>query len=262
MEGQAAHYNIVKTWGRDNSFRVQAVVGSYTLVDVKLEKRFEGNLPDLDEPWQIGVIVGSSGSGKTSVAKDQYGENYVSSFEYKAQSVLNDFPEEISSNEVNRLLTDVGFGSPPDWLKPYNSLSQGEKMRVDVARALCLNRPVVAVDEFTSVVDREVAKVCAYAVSKAIHRRNKDALANHVKVAAESGPESKEAKEAARNIRKFVFITCHFDVIDWLECDWVHNMNLASGERTIKKKDPTQQLCSRFAGACLPCGRLFGSITI
>ncbi len=31
----------------------------------------------------------------------------------------------------------------------------GRKMRVDIARALCLDKPLVVFDEFTSVVDRE-----------------------------------------------------------------------------------------------------------
>ena len=47
----------------------------------------------------------------------------------------------------------VGFASPPDWLKAYDCLSQGEKMRVDVARALCLDKPLMVFDEFTSVVE-------------------------------------------------------------------------------------------------------------
>ena len=35
-------------------------------------------------------------------------------------------------------------------------------MRVDIARALLLNQKLVVFDEFTSVVDREVAKIASY----------------------------------------------------------------------------------------------------
>jgi ABC-type ATPase with predicted acetyltransferase domain len=66
-------------------------------------------------------------------------------------------------------------------------------MRTDIARALCLGQDLVVFDEWTSVVDREVAKIASYAVSKAIRRSKK----------------------------KFVAVTCHYDVIDWLEPDWV-----------------------------------------
>jgi len=46
-------------------------------------------------------------------------------------------------------------------------------MRVDIARALCLEQKILVFDEFTSVVDREIAKVSAYAISKAVRRSNK-----------------------------------------------------------------------------------------
>jgi hypothetical protein len=41
-------------------------------------------------------------------------------------------------------------------------------MRVNIARALCLDKGLVDFDEFTSVVNREVAKVSAFAISKAV----------------------------------------------------------------------------------------------
>ena len=52
-----------------DSFKAQSVVGNYTLSGVNLEKHFKGSLPIEDCDWQVGVIVGRSGSGKTSIAK-------------------------------------------------------------------------------------------------------------------------------------------------------------------------------------------------
>jgi ABC-type ATPase with predicted acetyltransferase domain len=66
-------------------------------------------------------------------------------------------------------------------------------MRVNIARALCLDRTLTVFDEFTSVVDREIAKVSAFAISKAVRRSNK----------------------------KFIAVTCRYDVVDWLDPDWV-----------------------------------------
>ena len=94
--------------------------------------------------------------------------------EYKSKCVLDDFPEELETSEITRMLGSVGFASPPDWLKSYDCLSQGEKMRVDIARALCLDQPLIVFDEFTSVVDREIAKVSAYAISKAVQAVKKE----------------------------------------------------------------------------------------
>jgi ABC-type ATPase with predicted acetyltransferase domain len=93
----------------------------------------------------------------------------------------------------------VGFGSIPNWLKPYHVLSNGEKMRVDLARSL-LEKDFIVFDEFTSVIDRNVAETACIAVKKAIERTGK----------------------------KFIAVTCHYDVIEWLEPDFVFNTNSMS----------------------------------
>lgn len=206
-------------------------MGSYTLNDVKLEKHFKGSLPLEDFNWQIGVIVGRSGSGKTSIAKQLFSEAYIREFEYKSKCVLDDFPEELETSEITRMLCSVGFASPPDWLKNYDCLSQGEKMRVDIARALCLDKPLIVFDEFTSVVDREIAKVSAYAISKAVRR----------------------------SCKKFIAVTCHYDVVDWLEPDWVFCTDTMELSR---KKDSSRPLNSAFIGAANQLGNYFGAIII
>ena len=62
-----------------NTFRVQSVIGSYDLRDVKLEKRIKVSIPIEDLNWQIGVITGLSGSGKTSIAK-RFAEHFKGSY--------------------------------------------------------------------------------------------------------------------------------------------------------------------------------------
>ena len=188
-------------------------------------------MPIEDDDWQIGVIVGRSGSGKTSIAKQLFPEAYIRGFEYNSKCVLDDFPQELETGEITKMLCSVGFASPPDWLKSYDCLSQGEKMRVDIARALCLDKPLVVFDEFTSVVDREIAKVSAFAISKAVRRSSK----------------------------KFIAVTCHYDVVDWLDPDWVFCTDTMEFSR---KKEVGRPLNSKFIGAALPCGRCFGNIII
>jgi ABC-type glutathione transport system ATPase component len=201
------------------------------LNDVKLEKRFVGTLSLNDFEWQIGVIVGRSGSGKTSISKQLFEGAYIKAFEYKNKCVLDDFPEGLETSEITWMLCSVGFASPPDWLKSYDCLSQGEKMRVDIARALCLEKPLIVFDEFTSVVDREIAKVSAFAISKAVRRSKK----------------------------KFIAVTCHYDVVDWLDPDWVFCTDTMEFSR---KKELGRPLTSAFIGAALPCGKCFGAIII
>jgi ABC-type ATPase with predicted acetyltransferase domain len=188
-------------------------------------------LPLEDFDWQIGVIVGRSGSGKTSIAKQLFSDSYIRGFEYKSKCVLDDFPTRLETSEITRMLCSVGFASPPDWLKSYDCLSQGEKMRVDIARALCLEQPQVVFDEFTSVVDREIAKVSAFAISKAVRRSKK----------------------------QFIAVTCHYDVVDWLEPDWVFCTDTMEFSR---KKEVGRPLTSKCIGAAQAYGRCFGTIII
>jgi len=204
-------FNIVVEWQRPSSFRAQSVIGSFTLQDVKMEKQFVGSIPIEGEKWQIGLIVGRSGTGKTSIAKHLFPKEYIRGFEYKSATVLDDFPENVSVSEITSALCNVGFASPPDWLKAYEHLSQGEKMRVDIARALCLKQQLVVFDEFTSVVDREIAKVSAFAIAKAVRRTGK----------------------------RFVAVTGHYDVLDWLEPDWV----FCTDDMSFSKKKTAPKNC-------------------
>lgn len=102
-------------------------MGSFTLLDVKLEKRIKGSLPIEDAAWQVGVIVGGSGSGKSSIAKELFAEAYIRAFDYSHKSVLDDFPSGLQTGEITKALSSVGFASPPDWLKGYDCLSQGRR---------------------------------------------------------------------------------------------------------------------------------------
>lgn len=125
-----------------------------------------------------------------------FGNVYIKDYEYTHASVVDDMPK-ASMEDIEKMFYTVGFGSVPSWLKPYSVLSNGEKMRCDMARAL-LENETVCFDEFTSVVDRNVAETLCIALNKAIKRTNK----------------------------KFIAVTCHRDVIEWLEPDWVFDTDV------------------------------------
>ncbi len=59
-----------------DSFRVQQVAGMFDvpLAD-KATERFAVDIPGTSEEWQVGLIVGPSGSGKSSVAQMHLRQN-------------------------------------------------------------------------------------------------------------------------------------------------------------------------------------------
>ncbi len=184
-------FDIIKKSDVKDTFRVKMLENDF---DVKAEhsvEHFKGEI-ELPKKWNIGMIVGGSGTGKTTIAKELFGDDLINGFEWTDDAVVDNMPHGKSMSDIERMFFAVGFGSVPSWLKPYNVLSNGEKMRVDLARAL-LEKDFVVFDEFTSVVDRQVAKVACIAVNKAIKRTDK----------------------------QFIAVSCHKDIIEWLQPDWV-----------------------------------------
>src|SRR5437879_2162932 len=77
--------------------------------------RWEADLPLHEKPWNIGLIVGASGSGQTTVAREVIGERVVPAvgFEWpQDRSVLHGFPPDMPIKQVVGYLTSVGFSSP------------------------------------------------------------------------------------------------------------------------------------------------------
>jgi ABC-type molybdenum transport system ATPase subunit/photorepair protein PhrA/GNAT superfamily N-acetyltransferase len=187
-------FDIIKEVKPTKTFRVASVIGKFDLQSENVVEHFKGDIAIPDQ-WQVGLIVGKSGTGKTTIAKQLFEDAYVTSYEYTKETVLDDMPKECSVEEITSAFNSVGFSSPPSWLKPYSVLSNGQKMRVDLARAILEKNKLFVFDEFTSVVDRNVAQIGSFAMQKAIRKTDK----------------------------KFIAVTCHFDVQDWLLPDWVFN---------------------------------------
>jgi ABC-type ATPase involved in cell division len=160
----------------------------------KSELAWDVSLPIEERDWNVGLVVGPSGCGKSTLARDVFGQHMVRGYDWPAdRSVVDAFPSAMGIKEITALLSSVGFSSPPAWLRPFGVLSNGEQFRVTMARAMAEGGEMIVVDEFTSVVDRQVAQIGSAAIAKAVRVRG----------------------------QRFVAVTCHFDVIDWLQPDWV-----------------------------------------
>jgi len=183
-----------------DSFRVRQLAGMF---DVPLRDRaietFTAEIPGPGEPWTIGLIVGPSGSGKTTIARNAFGDAVMTRQPWPDDRAIVDAVGDGPIQRIVAALSAVGFSSPPDWLKPYRVLSNGQQFRADLARSLLTGNDLIVFDEFTSVVDRTVAKVAACAAAKAVR--------------------------SGQFCKRFVAVSCHDDIRHWLEPDWILDMS-------------------------------------
>jgi ABC-type dipeptide/oligopeptide/nickel transport system ATPase subunit len=189
------------------SYRAQRVKSLFNAEDgSSFVKEFDIEIEGLE--WGIGLIVGSSGSGKTSIGKQFFNQDKIINL-YDvwdcSKPIIDCIIPDGDFNTATGALSAVGLGDVPSWLRPFNALSNGQKFRAGLARLVTDAPDKVVVDEFTSVVDRQIAKVGAMAFSKA-WKRNKG--------------------------KKVVLLSCHYDIIEWLQPDWVFDVDT----KVLKKK--------------------------
>jgi len=141
--------------------------------------------------WNIGVILGGSGSGKTTILK-RMGD--VKKVNFDAEKPLISNFDWLEPKDATLVLTSMGLSSVPTWLRPFHTLSNGEQYRATLAylAASAKDGEVILVDEYTSVVDRDVAKAMSFALQKYIRRENK----------------------------RIIVASCHYDILEWLMPDW------------------------------------------
>lgn len=209
-----------------SSARVKQLEGMFDVApSKKSERAWSVDIPIHDQTWQIGLVVGPSGSGKSTLAFAAWPGALISGYEWPTdKAVVDGFPAELGIKDITAALSSVGFSTPPAWLRPYRCLSNGEQFRATLARALVDPRPLVVMDEFTSVVDRTVAQVGSAAVAKAVRRQPG---------------------------RQFIAVTCHADVEEWLCPDWIVEMPEGKFTRRSLRRRPDITLEVRRVGTSM-----------
>jgi len=194
-------FDIVRHNNVPDSFRIQRLKCDFGVEPSHADEHFTGHV-EIPEQWQIGVIYGNSGTGKTTIAKELFGADIITDFAWVDRAVIDNFPSSADVLEIQKVFYAVGFGSVPCWLKPYHVLSNGEKMRVTLARAI-IERDFFVFDEFTSVVDRNVAMTLCLSLNKCLKRYPN---------------------------KRVILVSCHKDILDWLDADWVFNTDSMSND--------------------------------
>jgi energy-coupling factor transporter ATP-binding protein EcfA2/GNAT superfamily N-acetyltransferase len=176
-------------------------------------QRIEWNvdLPIDQDDWQVGLVVGPSGCGKSQIARRMWGDSVDTELRWGDVATIDDFDRTLSMEQITEACMAVGFNTIPSWMRPHRVLSNGERFRVELARRLLEGGDTVVVDEFTSVVDRQVAQIASHAVQKHIRRGNK----------------------------RFVAVTCHYDVIEWLRPDWMYDPSTQKFARGCLRQRPS-----------------------
>lgn len=177
--------------------RAAAIRRRFDLAPQASRLAIDVEVPAAGGRWRIGAIVGASGSGKSQVLAAAFDTWMRLQYCWPANRPIVDALA-CSADEAAAILSAVGLGSVPAWLRPYSSLSAGEQFRATLARELSAGRPLVAVDEFTSCLDRVVARSACAALSRYLRR--------------------------TAGAPQLVVAACHEDIVPWLAPEWVLSM--------------------------------------
>jgi ABC-type ATPase with predicted acetyltransferase domain len=175
----------------------------------------EANLENLPKEWNIGVVYGGSGTGKTTILKNYFKKEMDKSYFDNSKSLISNF-DWLEPKDATFLLSAMGLSSVPTWLRPFNTLSNGEQYRANLSYIVgsASENEVILIDEYTSVVDRDVAKAMSNALQKYIRRTNK----------------------------KIVLASCHFDIMEWLQPNWIYSPSKGRLEIASQLRQPRIEL--------------------
>jgi len=148
--------------------------------------------------FKIGYIVGDSGTGKSSIINQliktgKYEPLPAGRCINNNKSLIQQFKTE---DEAMSKLLCVGLSSIPVWFRTYETISNGEKFRADMAVNI---KSFLIVDEFTSNLDRLTARCLSSCLKKYVEKHN---------------------------LSNIILSGCQYDIIPWLQPDFVYDTNI------------------------------------
>jgi len=131
-------------------------------------------------PSDVVYITGDSGSGKSTLLR-YLAEVLAKKPEYspvlRGEEITIDRDKTLidslgsTTDEAINILTHVGLNDAFIFLRKFDELSDGQKYRYRLARAIDANAKTLVFDEFCSVLDRTTARVVSYLMQKLARRR-------------------------------------------------------------------------------------------
>lgn len=151
-------------------------------------------LPKLPD-YRILVVTGRSGSGKSTILKEVRKSVMSKPMDPDEFVAVGFLKKGIDPGEFEYRICNVGLRPDDVILKKFGQLSEGEKFRVEVALNLASN---TIFDEFTSMVDRKVAKTVSEGIKEIVEKEN---------------------------LKNITLCSCHKDFVDWVLPDLIIDLD-------------------------------------
>jgi ABC-type transport system involved in cytochrome c biogenesis ATPase subunit len=132
-------------------------------------------------PTDVVLITGDSGSGKSALLKALKADLGSDAQDIRDFNIAPDVPiiETLGKNTTQAIeaLSQVGLNDAFIFLRTYSQLSDGQKHRYHAALLAASQKPFWILDEFTSTLDRDTAKILAFNLQKLARKHGKAIIA-------------------------------------------------------------------------------------
>jgi ABC-type lipoprotein export system ATPase subunit len=181
-------------------------------------------------PTDVVLITGDSGSGKSALLKAIKADLGSEATDTKDLTINPDEPiiETLGKNTTQaiELLSQVGLNDAFIFLRPYKQLSDGQKHRYLTALLIASGKPFWLVDEFTSTLDRDTAKILAFNLQKAARKHGKAVIAatTHRDIFRDLAPNVHIHKRYGKEVTVHYYPKAYVD-----RCSLTEQMSIAAG---------------------------------
>lgn len=158
-------------------------------------------------------ITGQSGGGKSVLLRELAGQmaaagrsvTNLDSVIFEESSLIDQIGKD--TKDATRLLGLAGINDAYLWVRKPSELSDGQKYRFRLAKAIEANSDVWIADEFLAVLDRTSAKVIAFSLQKAARRAGATVIVatTHTDMVADLHPDLMIEKRYREKVRVEAF---------------------------------------------------------